>query len=256
MSNKRRKEETPPPGAPAFMATYGDMVTLLLTFFVLLLSFSSIDEDAFRALIESFGYSATFSIVQTGGRNRVMDLMGNGIMEMPTLVQRRDAEIEQRTPQPEVQRELSQMASDFMTYFAENNMADNVHVEVHEHYVLIELGNLILFDSGRAVLRPEAFEVLEIIGRELTTTYTANDVEITGHTDNVPINTPQFPSNWQLSTARAHAVGSFLMYESGVSPMRLTIIGRGEYHPIVPNDSPENLARNRRVEIRVRTSQN
>ena len=254
--SKRRSEDSPAPGAPAFMNTYGDMVTLLLTFFVLLLSFSSIDEDAFRALIESFGYTTTFSIVQTGGRNRVMDLMGNGIMDMPTLAQRRDAEVEQRTPQPEVQRELSQMASDFMTYFAENNLADNVRVEVHEFYVLLDLGNHILFDSGRAVLRPEAYEVLDIIGQQLTTTYLANEIEITGHTDNVPISTPQFPSNWQLSTARAHAVGSYLMYESGVSPMRLTIIGRGEYHPIVPNDSPENLATNRRVEIRIRTSQN
>lgn len=105
----------------------------------------------------------------------------------------------------------------------------------------------ILFDLGEAEVKPEAKALLDRIANILNS-YPGRGVRIEGHTDTVPIRTARFPSNWELSTARAHAVRRYLT-EQGVSPERIAVTGYGEFRPIAPNDTPEGRAKNRRVEV-------
>jgi chemotaxis protein MotB len=107
-----------------------------------------------------------------------------------------------------------------------------------------------MFDSGKADIYPEAKEVIKNIAALLVDE--PNRIAIEGHTDNTPINTPEFPSNWELSTKRATNVLKYLLEELKFDPKRLTAAGYGEWHPVAPNDTPENKAKNRRVDLIVR----
>jgi chemotaxis protein MotB len=125
---------------------------------------------------------------------------------------------------------------------------ENVEVSLlGDRSVLISLPGPLLFDLGKADLRPETFPVLDqvagVIGR------TPYEVHVIGHTDPFPISTPQYPTNWELSAARASRVTRHLIDSADLDPARFTVIGHALYRPAVPNDSPANKARNRRVEI-------
>lgn len=106
----------------------------------------------------------------------------------------------------------------------------------------------ILFDSGQAVIKPEGQEVLRQIAGVLGQ-FPSNQIHVTGHTDNVPIHTAQFPSNWELSSARAMAAVRFLVEEAGVNPNRLAAVAHGEFQPVASNATSEGRARNRRIAI-------
>ncbi len=115
--------------------------------------------------------------------------------------------------------------------------------------ILIRLENEVLFDSGKADIKPAAIQSLDKIAEILKDI--PNSIRVEGHTDNIPINTERFPSNWELSTQRALAVVSYLIEKVGIDPARLSAAGYGESRPLVANDSAAARARNRRVEILV-----
>jgi chemotaxis protein MotB len=104
-----------------------------------------------------------------------------------------------------------------------------------------------MFDIGSASIKPAAYTVLDTLGFFLEEI--PNEIRIEGHTDDTPIRTAQFPSNWHLSVTRALNVGYYLLQHYKIRPEKVSIIGYGEYHPIVPNDTPEHRAENRRVDI-------
>ncbi len=118
---------------------------------------------------------------------------------------------------------------------------------LHEK-IIINIDDRISFDSGSSKLKKEVLEALDKISNILSK-YSENKIQIEGHTDNVPIHTKQFRDNWQLSTERALAVLQYLLKNAKLDPARLSAEGHGEYSPIVPNDTPENRALNRRVDI-------
>ena len=257
MARKRQEEETKLGSAPDYLATYGDMVTLLFAFFVLLFAMSSVDEERFTAIASAF---SNMTVRPTAGTYpEIFDLYGKGIMMMPTIAQVREANSNRRPTGEDEQRardaqeELEIMAADFRTYFAENNIGeDQVSVEIDGIHVVLTFPSHVLFSSGRADLYPEAFELLSIVADALLG-FPDNVIEIEGHTDSVPINTPQFPDNWFLSAARAIRVSQYLMYDRGFDPHQVMAIGRGEYVPVATNETAEGRALNRRVEIRVRS---
>jgi chemotaxis protein MotB len=123
-----------------------------------------------------------------------------------------------------------------------------IRLKRYKTKTIINIDNSILFDSGRASLKQEVKKSLLKIAGALNK-YPENNIQIEGHTDDVPINTPQYPSNWELSAARAIAVLRFFVEESSMDPRRLSAVGLGKYHPLAPNDSPENRRLNRRVDI-------
>ncbi len=240
-----RKQEEVKPGLPAWMGTYGDLVTLLLCFFVLLFASSSVDVEKLQAIALSF--NDELSIIESGGSAGVNEMVGSGIMEMPKL----DRSInDSNDATQKVDDELKDMVSDFKTYFAENEMSKDVEVIQQDNHILLKFNDGILFDSGSADLKADAIEVLDGVGTQLSS-YVANDIKIEGHTDNVPMSGGVYKSNYYLSAARAIAVLEFLIDNEKVNPAYLSAEGFGEYRPVAPNDTPENKAKNRRVEIKI-----
>lgn len=242
----KRKPPEEKKGLDEWMSTYGDMMTLLLCFFVLLFAMSTIDAEKFQQMAASFSAKDRISIMQSSS-DSILDALGNGIVQMPEA--KGDAQ-EENEEQQEATEELIKMASDFKTYFAQNNLQDKIEVEQNEQYITLNFKDGILFDSGKADLKANALGALDIVANELAK-YPENDVKVEGHADNMPINTPRFPNNWYLSAARAISVAMYFTDTKGFSPERISAEGFGEFRPKVPNDTPANRSINRRVEIKI-----
>ena len=218
----------------AWIVTYADLMTLLLVFFILLYSISSLNMEKFKHAIQSI----QVSLGETNPRVGLMDLVNvpeandqNFVLENLTGLRSREQEI-----------------LDSLNSFIEGqNSSENILVHEKDGQIIIEMRGQVLFTSGSAVFNDSAAPILDEIAN-IIQAYTEYTVNIKGHTDNIPISTPQFPSNWELSAVRATTVLKYLI-SKGVNPFRLTATGYGELLPLVPNDTSENRATNRRVEF-------
>ncbi|TCT16431.1 chemotaxis protein MotB [Natranaerovirga pectinivora] len=246
---RRSKNEPSKAGSPAWMSTYGDMVTLLLCFFVLLFAMSTIDITKFKAIINSFDNN--IDLMPGGQAIEVGELITSGISQLDILgfyLEQSDGEdFQDFDNRLENAREI---ANDIGEYLDEQNISDRVEITYSAQYIQLSLEGAILFDSGKAELKPDGAELIDIIGNVLKR-YEDNEIAIEGHTDNVPMNTIQFPSNWHLSSARAITVANFLMTHKEFSPEKLFAVGYGEYRPIDDNSTVQGRAKNRRVEIKI-----
>ncbi len=247
----KKKQQEASEGLPEWMATYGDLVTLLLCFFVLLFAMSSVDVNKYTAVAESFNSNITF--IQGGGATGVNNMLGSGINNLPKVDKSVNDSKSERKKQEEA--ELNKMASDFKTYFAENNVEENVSVEVTDDYVKITFGDGILFDSGSAVLKNDSKSVLDLIATELKD-YSDSTLKFEGYTDNQPINSALYPDNMYLSAARSISVLNYFKDVHKMDPQYLSQEGFGEYRPVASNDTPEGRAKNRRVEIKIMSQYN
>ena len=144
--------------------------------------------------------------------------------------------------------QLEQQADQLELQLKEEIEKGEIRLKRYKTKTVINIDNSILFDSGRATLKQDVKKSLIKIANALNK-YPENNIQIEGHTDDVPINTPQYPSNWELSAARAIAVLRFFVEKSDMDPRKLSAVGLGEYHPLAPNDSPKNRRLNRRVDI-------
>lgn len=213
------------PTAPFWMTTFSDMVTLLLTFFVLIVSMSEVEVIKFRNAMTYFT-----------GQTSVLDYPS---MVDPAVSRQ---EIEEHFKSRE------ELVDELARYLEENNLEDKVRVNLTEEGVHVSIVDSVMFASGSAVLLQSAGSILDKVGEILTPI--ARSVVVEGHTDNRPIQTAQFPSNWELSGARAASVVRFFLNQShALDPAKYKTIGYGEYRPEVSNDTPQGRARNRRVEI-------
>lgn len=223
MRKKRREHKKP--GSPLWMTTYSDMVTLLLTFFVLLFSMSNVDVQKFQAILSAFRGSLG---VLDGG----MSLSGDiGLQSASELA------IEQ----------LYHLEQELKEFIVEQGFEGSVQLQMEERGLIIRFADQIFFDLGKADLKPEAVNILNQLGPMLNKL--PNPIRIEGHTDNLPINTIQFPSNWELSTYRATSVIRYLIEHLDLDPDKLSAAGYGEYRPVVDNTNDKNRALNRRVDI-------
>ncbi|NPV28213.1 MAG: OmpA family protein [Firmicutes bacterium] len=224
MRANRRRGDPPRVGSPYWMLTYGDMVTLLLAFFVALYAFSVIDVERFQAALLSIRGSLGFFEGQTGVLPKGQSL------EEQLLA---DAQL----------REVKEGAEQFLQ---NQSFQGKVKLVLDERGLILRFQETVLFDPGKAILKPEAKRALTVVAAFLK--QIPNQVRIEGHTCDLPIKTPSYPSNWELSTARATTVIQYLI-SLGVPGERLSAVGYGEYRPVVPNTSEENRRQNRRVDI-------
>ncbi|MGL6174623.1 MAG: flagellar motor protein MotB [Cellulosilyticaceae bacterium] len=234
---RRRSQEEPKKGAPSYMNTYGDMMTLLLTFFILLFSMSSIDASKFRAFIESFSSS---SGLLDGGEVLLNDsgMVGASLQVMPE-------ELTDEEKMEKVKEELEQ-------FIQIEDLAYQVGVQQKGDEVILTFEDMLLFEIGKAHIKPAAVPVLGTLGEKLRMYLEKGyNLKIEGHTDNIPIKTVQFPSNWELSAARAIAVAKFFIEEMDFDPTTVSTEGFGEYRPITDNSTEQGRAMNRRVEIKL-----
>ena len=226
-----KKESIKPPDmptAPFFMGTYGDMVTLLFALFVILYSMSDMDpklfENASKAMKGAFGILPAQESPMKSTAIKITDID----------VTRRMSEYESMLDMEQVIKEL--------------DMVDKITVQQTEAGAIIRFTDEVLFRKGSALLRPEAFDVLRAVGVKLQEK-NPKSIEVEGHTDSTPIRSRQFPSNWELSSARATSVVKFFINIVEIDPSKLQATGHGEYKPIAPNNNRINMAKNRRVEI-------
>ncbi len=230
MAKQKKVQADNSPKAPFWMTTYGDMVTLLLTFFILMFAMSTITERKF--------YQAAQSLQEALGGG-VMDANIGVIGEAaaiapPSRIIRKDVDI------LETLEAIAQLMQD-------EALAEMTEMEIiGAGEVLIRLGDQMLFDPGRAVLKPGARRVLRGITESIIGS--TQKLWVEGHTDNVPINSREFPSNWELSTARAVSVVKFLQV-LGVPSEQLAAVGHSEYVPLATNNTTDGRQKNRRVEL-------
>ncbi len=236
MSRRRRQvseDYAVQTSAPGWMVTYGDMVTLVLCFFVILFSISSVNARKFELALRSM-------------RDALGLLTGGPKIESELMIDYEPRFAEDETAQRDF-LELQQLSRRLRRYLEEAGLKDAIVTHFEERGLVVRLQENVLFDLGKAEIKQEATVILDKVGAVLLRV--PNQIRVEGHTDNLPISTPRFPSNWELSTARATAVVKYLIEKSRIEPSRLSAAGYGEYRPIASNDSPEGRQLNRRVDI-------
>ncbi len=238
----------PPPGVPAYMATLADLFSLLLTFFILLLSFSTMDIIKFRALAESLHEALSRTSYTSDG----IFMNTSNPIDFETVGKNSPTSLNlEGSAQHQVEvKEISQnkeIAAKIAEVVAEAGMEDTVTVKATTRGVMMQVQGQVFFEGGRARLKPESFPFLDEIGRIIASS--EYNVSIEGHTDDTPIHTSLFPSNWELSTARAISTLRYLVDRVGIDADRLSSAGFADTRPLVPNDTEEHQRQNRRVEF-------
>jgi len=236
MSDKKKKknDDDEMPGSPAWMATFSDMMTLLMCFFILIMSFSTMELDKFKMAMGSL--KGAFGIL--GVQKKLLPEQSWFSPATPNAYSLKN-------------RSVLNHLDKLKSILENNELKDQVDVNMRDGEIFIQIKDHMLFLPGSAELRPNYTKLLAIIAKLFFSD--VSQITIEGHTDNVPINTEKYPSNWELSVDRALTVVRYFINESGVSPTKIHAAGYGEHKPIASNDNPEGRAQNRRVVIRLKT---
>jgi len=247
-------------GSPAWIVTFADLATLLLTFFILLLSFAEMDVEKYRAMANSMAVAF--------GSNQVL---GNAVGGSPlTLIESDTVSLpepmETATDEPEFIDERAEgdaptkipagvidLASRMIEELEPEVASEALSVNYDESRVVIRFSEEATFRSGEAAIKPGMVPIIERVVEVLSGC--TGDVLVAGYTDDRPIASGRYRSNWDLSAARAVSVVHELVLNRQVPAERVVAAGRAETNPLAPNDSPENRAKNRRVEIAIRNPQ-
>ncbi|MFA7229490.1 MAG: OmpA family protein [Melioribacteraceae bacterium] len=201
-----------------YLITYSDLITLLLGLFIILYAISNVDSGKYKDVRAAMGsYFGAESVVP----------------RMP------DSKIVTR-PREKLSEELSKL-------IVENNYSNSIQMEESERGIILHILDDILFPPGRAEINESSRLVLNRLAKVLKTI--PNDIRIEGHTDNVPIATERYPSNWHLSVDRALSTAYYFINEEKISPDKVSIVGYSEYRPIASNSTPQTRAKNRRVDL-------
>jgi len=257
----------PPAGAPLWLATFADLMSLLMCFFVLLLSFATMDANKFKKMAESmetaFGVQRDIPATEIPMGTSIIAQHFSPAQTEPTPIEEIKQSTQQKSTQLNVSIEDIEQAKQEILQAKITEIEDQTEIikkslakEMGEGLVSVEREGLKIiirinekgsFSSGGATLKAGFEPVMEKI------TAAVNDsqgvVHIAGHTDNIPISTDWYRSNWELAASRAVTVAQFMLDKKGTDPKRIVVEGYAETRPLVPNDSPENRAKNRRVEI-------
>lgn len=276
----KRKEQPPDEGAPAWMATFSDLMNLLLCFFVLLFASSTMDEGKIQKIAASFD-NISFNILNDGSVSLVDgEMMSGGVTQVPDVesilteagknldgqtgddmsATSTDAEMlsdaELKDEYEKRGEEQSEEMYDEIVQMAESySIDDKIIIDYNSQYVELNLNGSILFDSGDAAVKNDSKLFLQKIASILVK-YKYSIIEIEGHTDNVPISTSRYENNRELSAERARSVYEYIITQERFIDSNLKIAGYGESNPIASNATEEGRARNRRVAIKIYNEQN
>ncbi len=229
MVSRRNSKNEAPENLERWLLTYSDLITLLLAFFVVMYSMSQVDNKKFGKV------SDALNTVLRGGESILRYQLepiknGHGLLKLGNL----------RMVQVRIEERFKQLGKQ-----------EELQTEITERGLVVHILESALFDRGSAALKPRAMEVLDLIGDQLQGR--PNHIRVEGHTDDYPIQTNVYPSNWELSSARATTVVRYYAENHAIPPDRISALGYGEFRPIAANNSPENRARNRRVDVVILT---
>jgi chemotaxis protein MotB len=252
-----------------WLVSYADMVTLLMVVFIILFSMATVDARKFSALAaglkgekpaaEETILEGNPSVIE-GGEIKKLDTefdSPSASFDLPTtptaydVTAARQALAKQQASDQKSQENknnLEEVQKEIQASLEARNMSDQVKYSLTKRGLVVTVvTDKVLFDSGAAALRSNSQTILDAIGEPLSRI--PNEIAVEGHTDNSPIKTAQYPTNWELSTARATSVLRYLVDHDGVAATRIGATGYGEMRPAVPNDSAAHKAQNRRVEV-------
>lgn len=267
-----KRQEEIKPGLPAWQGTFGDLMNLLLCFFVLLFSMASMDAAKFEEVAASF--SSAFSIF-SGGEMAIGKgaLIGDGVSQLTELSSYvtsmglaqsgEDSDAEEDAVGEMEQQELleaaeseqleasAELAEKIEEALEEGEIDNMVSLNYTSQFVELTIQGSILFDSGQVALKDDAIPVVDKVGQILEA-YAGGTIEIEGHTDNIPMGGGgKYANNDELSSGRALTIFYYLTENTSLDPAKLVHTGRGQYDPIADNSTDEGRARNRRVEIKI-----
>ncbi|MFP3912854.1 MAG: flagellar motor protein MotB [Desulfobacteraceae bacterium] len=230
MGREDRKNGSKSRGAssPGWEIVYTGFILIMLCFFIMLCAFSTIEKSKVEHFVASF--------------NKAVSILPKGVKARPGNESRRSL--------PDIAREQGEMALIFQELQKAKDdlgLAQELSFSFVKDGIVVRLADKALFDPGVAKISKEALRVLDKMGAIISSC--EYPIQINGHTDDVPIRTGRFPSNWELSTARAVNVLRYFLDFTGISAERVSAAGFGEFQPLVSNETPELRAKNRRVEI-------
>lgn len=238
MAKKHKHEEHE--NHERWLVSYADFITLLFAFFVVMYSISSVNEGKFRSVSESI-QAALRPVVSHPVSQVHFDLGEYKSSLVPSLgrkVQfvRQVQDLLKKTNSKDVQMQKATVTQT-------------------DQGLVITIADSLMFESGRAEIREEALPILENLAEIMAANGSVKEIRVQGHTDNVPINSPLFPSNWELSAVRAVMVTRVMTELYRMPPEKISAVGFGEFRPLVDNLTPENREKNRRVELLILTNE-
>ena len=228
-----------------WMVTFSDLVMLLLTFFVLLLSMSSMDRKKLESL--STHFKEATGLLEFSGYKEISNLKSflKEYKKSDSLIMVNHSQLlEMVAPSDALDEKLEELMGD---------TGEAISIEDDERGIVLSFHENIIFDPGQTTIKKEIIPILDNLAK--TIDGCSNDIHIMGHTDNVPIRSRLYPSNWELSSYRGLSVLNYFLKEKKLSPSRFSVGGYGSSRPLRPNDTPKNRAFNRRVEIIFRHEQ-
>lgn len=237
----KKKPEAEKENNERWLLTYSDLITLLMVFFIIMYAMSNVDAEKYQRLSTSLS-SAFLS------EEQLQEVLSKVDADSKTQTESTEASEAADDEQGNTDtQDLEAVAAQVNEMLEAKNLQSDVSVTIAERGVVISLKSAILFESGKADIKPDFAAILTEIGKSIKNVN--NYIRIEGNTDNVPMSSEEFPSNWELSVERATQVVRLLINQSGVNPQKISAVGYGEYRPKAPNDSAENRAQNRRVDI-------
>ncbi|OPY03920.1 MAG: Motility protein B [Syntrophorhabdus sp. PtaB.Bin184] len=229
MRRKRKPEEQE--NLERWLITYSDLITLLLAFFIMMYTFSKHDSEKYREL------TGHLKSIFTGGSSVASAGARTGNIPFDVSLKTPAAADDVKEKLEEKIRKLEDTDS----------LGKKISVITDERGIVIRVLDEAFFDLGKADLKARAKRTLDTIAPIIGAVN--NPLRVEGHTDDIPISTAEFRSNWELSVRRATEVVRYLIEKHDLSPRRISAVGYAEYHPVAPNDTAENRSRNRRIEI-------
>lgn len=256
MAGSRRKKdkeggEEGGGGMERWLLSYADFITLLMVFFIVMYAMSKVDVEKYSAMANSLSVvlkGQAMSVLDAQGPSLVQGISGQQKTEGPGPTPARQGELQEIKKQIQEFIKAEEMqTSNKDTGQTSTKLSDYINIIEQERGLVISFKDNLLFASGSDELTLQAKMIIRQVGLSLVGI--PNYIRVEGHTDNRPINTGKFPSNWELSVLRASNVVHILQSDAGIAPSRLSIIGYGEYRPLVANEDNMSQAMNRRVDI-------
>lgn len=230
MPRKRRQFPGDDENLDRWLLTYSDLITLLLAFFIVMYSMSQLDAKRFGKMAEALNGVLRGGESVLKNKNNDNSKTGHGLLNMGNL------------------RMIQKYVEEKFKTLGKKNV---IETELTERGLVVHIMDQALFNEGSAKLQPKAMDILDQISETIKSL--PNHIRVEGHTDDRPINTDVYPSNWELSSARATEVVRYFTNDHAIAPNRISALGYGEYRPVAPNNSIENRSRNRRVDIVILT---
>jgi Flagellar motor protein len=252
----RKKGPEKAPNHERWLVSYADFITLLFAVFVTLYAMSQTDKKKMEQVAASYRSAFGVTTGATPGQPKIIDK--TDMMPIPSMRQQ-PKNIEKQKSKDDVsdktqpakalasRDDFKEMLVTLEKFLIENKAEDEVNIDITKRGLVISMKEAGFFNSGSATVKPDSYELLAKMA-EVLLPY-GNEISFEGHTDNIPIRSASFQSNWELSTARATSIARFFMDQHALSPEKIAVTGYGEYQPVADNSTEEGRKQNRRVDL-------